>query len=97
MMFNIYPWGLSINVVKPLAVDRCRVSFLAYVWDPAKLDSGAGTELDRVEREDESVVEAVQHGVRSRLYERGRYSPKHETGTHHFHRMLVEQIGLLAG
>jgi choline monooxygenase len=89
-MFNIYPWGLSINVVRPLAVDRTRVSFIAYVWDDSKLDQGAGSSLDRVEREDEAVVEAVQKGIRSRLYNRGRYSPKRETGTHHFHRLLAE-------
>src|SRR5262249_38388620 len=34
-MFNFYPWGLSVNVVRPLAVDRTRVSFLRYVWDSA--------------------------------------------------------------
>ena len=89
-IFNLYPWGISVNIVKPLAVDRTRVSFLAYVCDPTKLDSGAGTELDRVEREDEAIVEAVQKGVRSRLYDRGRYSPTRETGTHHFHRLLAE-------
>jgi len=93
-MLNVYPWGVSVNVVKPLAVDRTRVSFLAYVWDPAKLDRGAGSGLDRVEREDEAVVESVQRGVRSRLYERGRYSPDREQGVHHFHRMLA---GALAG
>jgi len=89
-MFNVYPWGISINVVKPLAVDRTRVSFLTYVCDPAKLDRGAGAGLDRVEREDEAIVEAVQRGVRSRLYDRGRYSPARETGTHHFHGLLAE-------
>lgn len=34
------------------------------------------------------MVEAVQKGVRSRLYGRGRYSPLRETGTHHFHRLI---------
>ena len=90
LMFNVYPWGISINVVKPLGVDRTRVSFLTYVWDPAKLESGAGAQLDRVEREDESIVETVQKGIRSRLYDRGRYSPSREQGTHHFHRLLAE-------
>lgn len=90
LMFNFYPWGLSINVVKPLGVDRTRVSFIGYVGDPSKTALGAGGELDRVEREDEAIVEAVQVGVRSRLYDRGRYSPKRETGTHHFHRLLQE-------
>jgi len=88
LMLNFYPWGLSINVVKPLAVRRTRVSFLTYVLDPARLDRGAGAGLDRVEREDEAVVELVQTGVRSRFYDRGRYSPARETGTHHFHRLL---------
>ena len=58
-MLNIYPWGVSVNVVRPLAVDRTKVSFLAYVWDPSKLDRGAGAGLDRVEREDEAIVEAA--------------------------------------
>jgi choline monooxygenase len=92
LMLNFYPWGLSINVVRPLAVDRTRVSFLAYVWKPEKLDRGAGAGLDRVEHEDEAVVEGVQQGVRSRLYTRGRYSPDRERGVHHFHRMLAASL-----
>ena len=91
-MINVYPWGISLNVVRPLAVDRTRVSFLSYVWDPAHLGAGASVDLDRVEREDEVVVEAVQRGVRSRLYSRGRYSPARETGVHHFHRLLMEHL-----
>lgn len=88
LMLNVYPWGLSVNVVQPLAVDRTRVSYLTYVWDASRLDAGAGSGLDRVEREDESVVESVQKGVASRLYRRGRYSAKRETGVHQFHRLL---------
>lgn len=88
-MINVYPWGISVNVVRPLAPDRTRVSFLSYVWDPDRLDRGAGAGLDRVEREDEAVVESVQRGIRSRLYHRGRYSPTRETGPHHFHRLLT--------
>ena len=89
-MFNVYPWGVSVNVVTPLAVDRTKVSFLPFVWDARARDQGAGGGLDRVEREDEAIVEAVQRGVRSRLYDRGRYSPTRETGVHHFHRLLAE-------
>jgi choline monooxygenase len=89
-MFNVYPWGVSVNVVIPLAVDRTRVSFLPFVWDESKRATGAGAGLDRVEREDEAVVESVQRGVRSRLYDRGRYSLAREAGVHHFHRLLAE-------
>lgn len=88
MMLNFYPWGLSINVVRPLGHDRCKVSFIPYVWDASKLESGAGAGLDRVEREDEVVVEAVQRGVRSRFYDTGRFSPVREACVHHFHRLL---------
>jgi choline monooxygenase len=91
-MFNVYPWGVSVNVVVPLAVDRTKVSFLPFVWDETKRAEGAGAGLDRVEREDEAVVEGVQRGVRSRLYDRGRYSPTRETGIHHFHRLLVDAL-----
>lgn len=89
LMLNFYPWGLSMNVVKPLGPDRTRVSFISFVADESRLSLGAGAELDRVEREDESVVELVQSGVRSRLYDRGRYSPTREQGTHHFHQLLA--------
>ncbi len=92
-MFNAYPWGLSINVVRPLGVALTRVSFLTYVWDASRLDRGAGAGLDRVEREDEVIVECVQRGVGSRLYGRGRYSPAREQGVHQFHRMLAADLG----
>ena len=94
LMFNFYPWGLSINVVRPLGPRRTRVSFLSYVLDASKRAEGAGGDLHRVEMEDEAIVEAAQAGVRSRLYDRGRYSPRRESGTHHFHRLLS---GFMAG
>lgn len=92
LMFNFYPWGLSINIVKPMGTSLTKVSFLTYVSDASKLDRGAGALLDKVEREDEAIVENVQRGVRSRFYSSGRYSPTRETGTHHFHRLLCEFI-----
>ncbi|MEO7453965.1 MAG: aromatic ring-hydroxylating dioxygenase subunit alpha [Fimbriimonadales bacterium] len=91
-MFNFYPWGLSVNVIRPLAKDLTKVSFYCYVWDASKLGRGAGGDLDRVEREDEAVVELVQKGVLSRFYDRGRYSPERETGTHHFHQMIARAL-----
>lgn len=87
-MLNFYPWGLSVNIVQPLAVDRTRVLFRSFVWRPDLVGQGAGAALDVVEQEDEAVVEQVQRGVRSRLYERGRYAPRQELAVHHFHRLL---------
>ncbi len=90
LMFNFYPWGLSVNVVKPVAVNQTKVSFLTYIADQEKFERGAINMLDRVEREDEAIVENVQRGVKSRLYKTGRYSPKREQGTHHFHQLIAE-------
>ena len=90
MMFNFYPWGLSINVVKPIDISTSRVSFLSYVWDENKLRQGAGANLHQVEMEDEDVVQNVQKGIRSRFYKHGRYSVTRETGTHHFHQLLAK-------
>jgi choline monooxygenase len=90
MMFNFYPWGLSVNIVEPLGVSKCRVRFLTYVSDESKLDKGAGSGLNVVELEDEDIVQNVQKGIRSRFYKQGRYSVKHEKGTHHFHSLIAE-------
>jgi len=88
LMLNFYPWGLSLNLIQPQGPARTRIAFRAYVWDESKLDAGAGSSLDRVELEDEEVVQAVQRGVRSRWYRHGRYSPSREQGVHHFHKLL---------
>lgn len=89
-MLNVYPWGMSLNVVEPLGLARTRVRYEAWVWAPELYDTGAGSGLALVEQEDQDIVGRVQAGVRSRLYERGRYSPRREASVHHFHRLLAE-------
>lgn len=93
LMLNFYPWGLSVNIVKPLAVNRCKVSYLTYMYPNEVQDDASINFIDRVEREDEEIVESVQKGVRSRLYESGRFSPTREQGVHHFQRMLAQRLG----
>lgn len=92
MMFNFYPWGLSINVVKPIHLNQTKVSFITYVYNETKLNKGAGALLDKVEREDEFVVESVHKGVQSRFYSTGRFSPTREKGVHHFHGLLAKYL-----
>ncbi|TMI85092.1 MAG: Rieske 2Fe-2S domain-containing protein [Bacteroidetes bacterium] len=89
-MFNFYPWGLSVNIVEPIRFDRTRVKFLSYVWKEELRSTGAGGDLDKVELEDEEIVQKVQIGVRSRFYQHGRYSVTRERGTHHLHRLLAD-------
>jgi len=89
-MFNFYPWGVSVNVVRPVSVSETVVEYLTYVSDESLVGEGAGGDLHRVEMEDEAIVESVQRGIRSRYYSHGRYSPTREQGTHHFHRLIAE-------
>lgn len=91
-MVNVYPWGLSVNVIEPLSPTRTRVRYLTFVGDESLRGRGAGGDLHRVEMQDESIVAQVQRGARSRLAKPGRYSPQHERGVHHFHRMLAEAL-----
>ena len=90
VMFNFYPWGLSINIVKPISITKTKISYLTYVWKEDLMEAGAGGALDRVEREDQGIVESVQQGIQSRLYQHGRYSPSMEKGIHQFHQLLTK-------
>ena len=90
VMLNFYPWGLSVNIVIPLSVDRTRIVYHGFVWDHSKLGKGAGGDLDKVEEEDQGIVESTQRGVAAGAYDRGRYSPTKETGVHHFHRIISD-------
>ncbi len=92
MMFNFYPWGLSLNIIEPNGVGHTKIRFLTYLWKESLFNKGAGANLDIVELEDEDVVENVQKGVKSRLYRHGRYSVTREQGTHHFHRIITSII-----
>lgn len=96
-MLNVYPWGLSGNLVVPLTPSKTRVLFRGCVRDAALTGQGAGRALDPVELEDEAVVLTVQRGVRARLYERGRYAPVRERGVHQFHCLVAAAMAARAG
>ncbi|MEM9378901.1 MAG: SRPBCC family protein [Planctomycetota bacterium] len=92
LMVNVYAWGISVNVVEPTGVGRSRIRYLRWIARPELVETGVGSGLDEVEREDQEVVVSVQRGVRSRLYPGGRFSPEHETGPHHFQRLLAADL-----
>lgn len=88
LMFNFYPWGLSLNVVEPRGLDRTLVRFRSYAF-PGRESDRAVNRIDQTEMEDEAVVESVQQGLRSRFYQRGRFSPTMERCVHHFHALVA--------
>ena len=63
---------------------------MTYVFDESKLETGAGASLDKVEREDEFIVENESKGIQSSFYQSGRFSPTREEGVHHFQRLIAE-------
>lgn len=92
IMLNFYPWGLSVNLVKPISPAKTKVSFITYLHGENRFEGAASTMMDKVEREDEFVVEGVHKGLQSRFYKAGRFAPTREQGVHHFHRMLSERL-----
>ena len=89
-MFNFYPWGLSVNIVIPVSPEKTRVLYRGYVKDDKLAQKGAGSILDTVEIQDQNIIEQVHKSMRSKAYDRGRYSPTREQGVHHFHRIISE-------
>jgi choline monooxygenase len=98
LMLNVYMGQMQTNVVLPLDHRRTRVRFEWYaVSPPADAASDAEwTKLlafsDQIQDEDIEICEVVQRNLRSRVYDRGRYSSKRENGVHHFHALLHEYL-----
>ena len=88
LMLNFYPWGISINLVCPEGISKTKILFRSYVFDKSKLNLGASGDLDKVEMEDEEIVQSVQKGINSSFYSTGRFSPTKEKGVHHFHSLV---------
>ena len=87
LMFNFYPWGLSLNIVEPLGPAHSRVRFRTYAFR-GQAHRRIVNRIDQTELEDEAVVESVQLGIRSRFYRQGRFSPTMEKCVHHFHQLV---------
>lgn len=92
-MLNFYSWGVQINIVKPISKDYCKVDFIYFIGDEEKWEKfGKDSLAEKVEREDEYVVEGVQKGMKSRFYDTGRYSATREKGVYNFHKLVSEYM-----
>ncbi|MDQ3585645.1 MAG: Rieske 2Fe-2S domain-containing protein [Acidobacteriota bacterium] len=95
LMLNVYPDNYSTNLIIPLGPERTLTVFDWFFHEPERDDVQEKLARtiefsDEIQLEDIRICEAVQRGLRSRTYERGRYSVKRENGTHHFHGLLAE-------
>ena len=95
LMLNLYPDNLQVNRIIPLSHEKTLTIFEWYCREPHSPAARAHMERvipfsQQVQEEDIHLCEAVQRGLRSSTYDRGRYSVKRENGVHHFHSLLVE-------
>jgi choline monooxygenase len=93
LMLNLYPDNLSTNLIIPLGHDKTLTIFEWFFVDPAQQQERVRRAVefsDQVQQEDIQICEAVQKGLNSISYDRGRYAPKRENGVHHFHSLLLE-------
>ena len=96
VMLNVYLGQMQTNVILPIGHDRTLTIFEWYATHPPT-DAAVNPEWtklvafsDEIQAEDIEICEAVQKNLRSRVYDRGRYSAKRENGVHHFHALLHE-------
>jgi choline monooxygenase len=93
LTLSIYPDSMSTNVILPAGPGKTRVTFEwfflpdAIAREPAAIERTIARSHE-VQLEDQEVCEAVQRGLASRTYDRGRYSVARENGVHHFHQLL---------
>ena len=97
LMLNIYPDNYSTNLIIPLGPERALTIFEWYFRDPETPETQAKIKQtielsDEIQIEDINICEAVQRGLRSRHYDKGRYSVKRENGVHHFHKLLADSL-----
>jgi choline monooxygenase len=95
LMLNFYPDNFQINLIVPLSYDKTLTIFEWYFHQAqsAQAENRAQEAInfsEVVQQEDIHICEAVQRGMNSALYDRGRYSIKRENGVHHFHMLLSE-------
>jgi choline monooxygenase len=96
-MLNLYDGVMDTNLVVPLAPDRCRVVFDFYFADTGgeTAQQFVGDSIgvaEQVQREDMTICEEVQRGLRSRSFDSGRFSVRRETAGYHFHRLLARRL-----
>jgi choline monooxygenase len=96
LMINCYEGYMDTNLVIPVDVDHCTVSFDFYFSDISEAGREYNEESvkvgNRVQEEDLGICEDVQRGLKSRSYRAGRLSVRREAGEQLFHRLLAADL-----
>jgi len=97
MMLNILPGRLQTNVVIPVDQNQCIVEFYYYYKDPVsdKMQPIIKEDIaysEKIQQEDIEICEAVQRGLKSRAYDKGRFSVERELGVYHFQSLIKRSL-----
>ena len=86
---------VSLNIVLPLATERC-VAVFEWYFPESVVKTEAPTQTirfsDEIQIEDGRICEVVHRNLKSRSYTRGRFSAKQEKGVHQFHRLYANWL-----
>ena len=104
MTFNVFPGSANITVlhIQPIGPETTleHFDFFFAVETPSDGERQAIDYVDKVlQPEDIGLVESVQRGLHSRGYNQGRLmvdkdrSYNSEHGLHHFHGLVLKQLG----
>lgn len=93
-MIDEYPDNLSANILRPVTHDK---SLLIFEWyfkpDVTDAEIESMVKLaDEIQYEDIEICEYVQQNLKSRSYNKGRFSARHENGVHHFQGLVAEYL-----
>ena len=97
LMLNVYPDNFSTNLILPDGVNRTVTLFEWFFREPDRPEVQEQIRRtvdfsDEVQLQDIAICEAVQKGLASRTYDRGRYSVRRENGVHHFHSLYAKWL-----
>jgi len=98
LMVNVYADNFSTNLILPLGHNRTLTVFEWFFRDPEEPEVREAVRRtvafsDEIQLQDIAICEAVQKGLKSRTYDRGRYSVRRENGVHHFHSLYARAMG----
>ena len=99
LFINRYGNCMDVNVVMPIAPDKCRVYFWWYfnhpdleMWNISKTIHRDIADSDTVQKEDIELCERTQRGMNSMAFQEGRYSSKLEGAVHAFHLLVYREM-----
>jgi len=92
-MLNVYPDNLSANIIVPLGPEKTLTIFEWFGFNSMGVKQATIDFSDEIQQEDIRICESVQRGLRSKHYNRGRFSVRRENGVHHFHGLIAEYVG----